>query len=299
MKLLFVFVLLCLCHIAQARECKPHLTIYLKQEGCPWSEKLYREVVSSKEFLSLLEPHMDVHILFTEGSKETPNFVLLDKQGLPIHEVGFLPLASDHYAQYFLDLLDPYYKIDRILSDGSLKRLSEQEVEDLYKTARLHGFKRYQKEIFDFGIHHMESLFFLLEAYEETLSHLKRKDPKVLALKQKIQSKDPKNRKGAHLRIAMTDFRVNVQRMKAHESPHDVVEPLLQYMKTFGSSDEENAWRIEMIISQFFFSRHRIKSAIRHAEESCCRAPKIVQAEVEQTLQFLQQYKDEHQEKEG
>ena len=285
-------------------ENSPRIITFIESPNCPWSEKLLKEVLEDSVFLETIQGKIIMEaIQIFEGASlgdpepmwveryqvhEFPTVILVDEMGEEIFRSGFLPLTGKAYADYLVRQAEQYRSFQRKWESAKGKDLSGKQLEELYKEAREYGFKKYRDEIFLFGKKALKSTFFLLEEYESCLASHKRKDPMVLELKKKLISMDPKNEQGTWLRIAMVDFQQNVKRMKKNEEPKEVVEPLIEYIDKFGEKDTENAWRLDMMVSQFLFSQNKLSAAIKYAKKSLQAAPEVVRSDVAQTVAYLE-----------
>ena len=66
-----------------------------------------------------------------------------------------------------------------------------------------------------------------------------------------------------------------------------VIEPLQNYLSSFGEQDPENVWRVEMMIAQFYLDQDEWRSALQHAQVAYESAPTTKQAELEYSLNYI------------
>lgn len=130
-----------------------------------------------------------------------------------------------------------------------------------------------------------------MEKYNELAEGGKKmSDPEIKRLRKEILSRDPKNKDGAHLRLAILDFRVLSNRHKVRDNSNEAIEPLLEYVKEFKNKDKENIWQVEMMMAQYLFSRNKYELALNHAEASYETAPEIVKSEIGQTVEYMKTF---------
>ena len=283
----------------------PLLVVFFGSGWCPWSEKMAREVFSHQGFKESMEGEcltVKIELPAKESAdpsfaelkslaaeydvKESPTLVLLSAEGEFIAKEGYFLLQAEGFAKHFKESFHGFKEIKEKLQSSQVS-LSESLLQQLHQKARDFGFHRLQEEIVNLGTKIAKEPFFFLEKYESLSKERKKKDLEVQALRKKILSLDPKNVKKTHLRLAMIDFTNRIDHKKSKKEPKSVVEPLISYIKQFGKNDEENLWKIEMMVAQYFFSKKEIASAIKHAERSLEAAPEQVKSDVMQTLIYL------------
>ena len=120
-------------------------------------------------------------------------------------------------------------------------------------------------KILDEAVKEDRSVKLLIERYSDLLSQGK----KTGGLRKQILDKDPDNRSGAHLRVAMLDFQCESS-----------VGPLLRYLEKFGDRNDEDLWRVYLIVSQFFLTQEKSEEALKHAVSSLSHAPESKKLEV-------------------
>lgn len=288
--------------IAQASN-KPLLIAFLGSEWCPWSEKLISEVLIDQRFTQALKDELlfvwvDVpEYLSQEGLQNTlkekyqvqelPTLVIVHPNEEEISRVGYLPYEPEKYAGHLKQILFLYQEFKNLQERRSLPSLSLEKLKTLYEQASLLGCKRYREEILLAGLQIDTGTFFLLEHYADLLKTKKMKNEHVVALRKKIVSKDPKNIEGAHLSLAVLEFEALSRRGKKGEDPQVALVPLIDYIKRFGSKDVENHWKVEMMISQYLFSKNRILPALEHAQASYAAAPEQAKKEIALTINYL------------
>ncbi len=86
--------------------------------------------------------------------------------------------------------------------------------------------------------------------------------------------------------LALIDFHTAVLRK---ESPQKAAFFLISYLREF-PSDREHAWKLQMMIAQFFFSRGLAELAIPYARASFKAAPPIVRKQLSDTISYMRKY---------
>lgn len=287
---------------------KALLLVFVGSDWCPWSEKLQEEVLVNETFLKELSNDVVfVWVDFPEKLEqpedkksenlrlknkfavhEFPSLVLMDLSEQEITKLGYLPMPPQEFSVYLKGLLSHYRELQPLVEGPQLKDLNEVRLEEIYTKAQCSGFNRFKDMILEAGLKRNKGPFFLLEKYTTLLEcGKKKKDLEVQTLRDEIIKRDPKNEKGSHLRLALLDFQLLATKYKKKDKTETVVEPLMEYVKRFGSKDKENTWRVEMMIAQYLFSKKIIGSALEHAKASYDTAPDILKPEIEETIKYL------------
>lgn len=282
-------------------EKKVLLVAFLGENWCPWSEKLKRDVLNSQEFLHKLEglAHLAVAIVDEEESErnkalqevfhieQTPTLVLFDYSQEEIARLGFLPLNSEEYAQAAIELTEHFEEVVSFLNNPQLKK-SEEEMVELYLKAKKLSSKSYGNQILQIGLKREKGSFFLLEKYESLLKKFKFKSKTVQKARKQVIERDPDNKMGTLLKMAMLEFQELSPKVKGKNKIDKAISPLVNYVQKFGKQDRENLWRVEMMIAQFLFAKNELEQALVHARASLDVAPENMKGEVEEMVDYLQ-----------
>ena len=287
-------------HRAQ-NENKFLIVMFLGSQWCPWSQKMEREVFSDESFQDFLidtclfakveippTSAFDFNLKNLMSSldvKESPTFLLLSSSGELIKKEGFLSYDAKGLALYWKDGLDAFNNL--LNSLDTIKDVKDEKaLENLYQIATYHGFNNIKNRIIEVGLKICKNPFFYLEKYEALSKHKKFKHPEMISLRKKIIQMDPKNKQLSQLRLAIVDF-TNMQNRKKIKNSIEVVTPLVQYIKDFGSSDCENLWKIELMVAQYFLSRGEYKMAKEFAVQSKQHAPDVLKDELVSTIDYI------------
>lgn len=275
---------------------KPHLFIFLGKEWCPWSDKIVEDILGKDDFiLSLKEifivDKIDVSRTSEDGLDkkykvdQVPTFLLLDKKGEELARVGYLPKTSLEMAEYLKQIFARSDALQTKFSKNSLEHLPMEEIRHGYLEAKAVGFKKMEKELFNFGIEKDSSTFFLLAQYKD-LQITDRK--KIKKLRNLIEERDPGNKEGALLQMAILDFQTQEEFIS---NPHKAVKPLKKYLKNFGDRDIHNRWRIEMILAHYFLRKNEKKEALDYAQKALKTAPLQAREDIDQIILHINEGK--------
>lgn len=287
------------------KEKKPLLVAFLGPNWCPWSDQLEAEVLANPQFLAEMEKEfvlvkIDIPEDFEGASfpgkelknqlkvEECPSIVLLQPTGEEIAMLAYLPIDPREFSSYIKETLADFRKVSRITK----KQLDHMKVEDLksiYAKAGRLADETFKKAVLTQGLKIDRDPFFLLEEYGNLLIGGKANHWKIKSLRKKIVDRDPDNEGGFLRQLAVMDFEA-LTMIKKHQKAEIVVKPLVEYLQHFGKKDPENAWRIEMKVSQYFFTHNRIDEALHHAEASLQIAPEECKKEIVQSIEYLKTY---------
>jgi hypothetical protein len=182
----------------------PTFVAHLGNEQCPWSEKLRQE-------LPQIEKNYPCQKLRSDRS---PKLEFFDEQA--------------HLITTF-EAVPPLSEIERTLATYREICLDEvRDLKSLYTRARLIGCQRLVDHFLSLGLAQKEGIFFHLEKLATLAEQNLAKTPEAKELKNEILKRDPKNKEGSHLVLALLEFqeKKKSKRCKAH----DIVRPLIQYL---------------------------------------------------------------------
>jgi len=223
---------------------------------------------------------------------ECPCLVLIDPLGTPIAKLEYLPLQPKVFASYLREMLGDYREVATLSEKKAVKKLDVDQLKHLYAKAGRLADAAFKKALLDEGLKMDKSPYFLVEEYGRILANGKLSDRRLGNLRNKIFARDPKNQQGFQRKLAILDFEALSFAIKHTEEAERVIRPLVQYLKKFGDKDRENAWKIEMKISQYLFGQNLIEEALKHAQASLKLAPESAQEEVTRSVVYLQSKKN-------
>jgi len=281
---------------------KPLLIAFLGPNWCPWSDQLEAEVLAQPSFLNrvkkeavLVKVDIPEEYQATENSpnlvlkenfhiEECPSLVLVEPSGHLIAKLRYLPITTDEFASHIHEILQDYERISH-LPQG--QKLGVEEVKSLYVKAGRLADETFKKSLLKQGLRIDRSPYFLLEQYKNMLSSAKLKDPKLVRIRNKIIARDRKNQSGFRRKLALMDFQTLAHAVQKPQKSDRVIQPLVEYLQKFGKRDPENAWRLEMMISQYLFGHNKTQEALKHARASYAIAPDSAKDEISQSIDYL------------
>lgn len=250
-----------------------------------WSEKMEKELLEDAFFAQELS---DVFAfikveenspLFSKFQPEvTPMVLLLNEEEELITKFGYLSLDPQEYAEYIHHFLEEYIAIQKTLKVTS----DPIDLENLFEKARSLGSRVLEEKIFEKGIAQPLGTYFLLEKYAEHQGFDEESVKKRAEIKEEVEHRDPNNVRKSFYRLALMDF----QRMVKNTEGKEAVRPLLQYIEMF-PEDEERGWKIEMMISQYLFTKGYLNESLFHARACYKKAPLPIRKDIAESIQHI------------
>lgn len=264
-------------------------------EECPWSKKLYEEVLTNPHFLEKIAP---VALVWEVGKeeeairaryplKERPLIVILDPQGMEFARLGILPLEGEGYGEEIYERIASFQDICAALDlDGGA--FEENRWQELYKKAKTLTADCYRQVILERGVKSEKGVFFHLEKYADLLGKCRKGHPELARFKEKIFKRDKRNRKGTRFQIAVLDFENRARHHKSKGHIKKNIKPLLEYIAQWGSKDSAYMWRAEKMAAEYLWSKGMIAQAMKHAQIAHEAAPQEGQGEISQLIALMQ-----------
>ncbi len=273
---------------------KPALLVFLSLNSCPWCDKLIKEVLDQEQFRqSIGESFNLLKVYMSDGSQEeickkyhidqVPMFVLIDKEGMEITRVGYLPKTPQEMAEHLKGLLTKVELLQDKMAQIDLKAVPIEILRHYYTEAKTIGFKKLQMELLSTGLQVDSGTFFLLEQYKNYLG-LDRK--KAKNIKEEIKSRDPNNEEGSQLQLALLEFQ---ERQELSLTLEEVIKPLKKYLKHFGQEDKEHRWQVEMTLAQYCLSKGQEEKALDYARKALQDAPLEAQEDIKEAIQYIRE----------
>lgn len=243
--------------------------IYLQNENrADWEEKLEKEIFQDPEFVFATREKLS---FIKNPTKNTSSLILADENGKMIVQVGFLSGGGKKYSEHLLSLVEMYVEISLALSSQN------PDLKSLYEKAKTLGSLDLIDQVFERGVESDQGAYFLVEKY----ALLSSQDSEDLTdLRAEISKRDVKNKYGS--RIALIDFQ---KLMQTEDDSKKAVIPLLAYIES--NKDAKDLWKIEMVISQFFYNQELYDEALKHARKCYKQAPERVKKQIAEKIRYI------------
>ena len=291
---------------------KPLLLFFTGSDWCGWCNKLEEESLGSADFSNAVADKfvfvkLDFPLYSPQdqqlknknkqlqqkfGVRSFPTIVLYDvQQNQQIGTTGYRPGGGKQYADYLQKMVRDYSSYKQKMSALDSEKYLEKELKQLYDKSKELGRVQDSKKILKCGMASDHPHFFSIEQYRVLAEEGQMKNQEAVALREKLLADDPDNLHATHYQIALIDYEtLTMQIGNTHGSYEATVEPLISYINKFGSNDRENAWRLEMIVSQVYLDENQMSHALRHAEASYASAPAGAKQQIDRTIQSIRSH---------
>ena len=278
---------------------KPILMAFVGSEWCPWSDKILQEVLTQPEFENALKESVvfvRVDFPYTGISPESeklkekfnirqlPTLVLVSSKEEEIAKMGYLPLKPVEFAVHLERILHGYKKLVSRVNESDLNQMPIEEMRHLYRESYIYNLAKFKDALLSVGISRDPGTFFLLEKYSALV---KAEPKKAKELREQIETKDPENKEGSILQLAVIDFHA---RAEVSDDTQKVLKPLKKYLREFGEQDRGNVWRVQMMIAQYLFHKKENKEdTFKAAEKAIEAAPEEAKPELRDFLSYMRE----------
>lgn len=215
-----------------------------------------------------------------------PALVLIDYEQREIARLGYLPESGKTFAKELLAVLKSDEELHAYLS--RIEMLSSEELIKGYKLAVELQQASAIAQFLEVGSRSLEPAFFLIEQYCQLVENKMAETAQAEEIRARLFKTDPNNEQGYLFTIALLDFQARSDSQE-HFSPEEVIAPLKDYLVSFGKQDEENRWRVEMMIAQFYLDQDEWTSALTHAQTAYNCAPDEQKAQMEHSLHYIKE----------
>jgi protein disulfide-isomerase len=279
-----------------AQENRPVVAVFLSAQGCPWSQKLFSDVLGSPLFREKVGAEAILwQVLLQEGDKDLrekyhvqvcPQILLLDPRGKEFARMEYLPLDAMGYAAEIHCLIENFQELCRVLEKEDAL-FEEQKWQDLYAKAQKFSAPYFKQIILERGLQQEKGTFFHVEKFAALLEKYKPKDPQVQKLKKQLLDLDPDNAQGTHFKVAVLEYKKTLSRLKKFDRMQKPLKPLLQFVSKFGKTDQENLWKAELMIAEYLFTKNSVAEALKHARASYLAAPGDAKQQIAETIAYM------------
>lgn len=275
----------------------PVVYLFLGSDWCQWSQKIINEIFASKDFESAVgnqfifakidfpeinrkneKTLVEHHKLKEKFNVESfPTLVMTDSNHQEITRISYTTERPAKYAELLQNLYLDYRSLRREYEKTDFLKASIESIQELYRRACILQCPELKKCILDKGLTVDQESYFALEKYSEFVKEGDATLVEARELRAKILQ-DTEGRQGVRLRLALLDFQAN------ESNPDKAIEPLGAYIADFGKSDQNNLWKLHLIISEYFQKQGLEQDAFEHAQKSLVEAPEAVKESVRRML---------------
>lgn len=296
--------------VTQSKEStKPVLLFFTGSDWCSWCQQLEKEVFNTQDFAQTssdrfvflkvdfpLNHSLPANV--TSQNKELqrkydirrfPTVVIIDSQQRQVGITGYRPGGGKSYSAHLDKIVSDYNSYQNRIQTIEKKKLSSEELKELYSKAKELGRLTEALQIVNAGISSTDNQYFMIEKYRFLADEGQIFDEGTIQLRKTILDADPANKSFAHYQIAVIDFEAACEEMeKENYSPDITVAPLVSYIEKFGKQDPGHLWKLEMIISQVYLEKGKLLEALKYAQASLESAPEPSKAEIGLAIKNIQ-----------
>jgi protein disulfide-isomerase len=288
---------------------KPLFLFFTGSDWCGWCHKLENEALSTNEFYDAagdkfifvmvdfpLKSPLDAKT--TAQNKELqrkygvqgfPTIILLDDNLQKIGQTGYQAGGGRAYAEQLKKMVESFKGYKQKLSKLNSSNMDSSELQTLYGKASELCRPEDTLRIIKVGMQNKDNHFFLLERFRFLAHEGQIHTSETQAIRQQLLQKDKNNALKTHYNIAVIEFEAYAHEMeKENYAPEIALAPLVAYIERFGDNDQENTWRLQMIIAQVYLDNDRLTDAIRYAKAAHALAPESSQLDIQTFIHNIQ-----------
>lgn len=288
---------------------KPLLLFFTGSDWCGWCTRLEEEVLNTPEFAEISDQHFifvrldfplynPIESQIASQNKELrkkfdvrsfPMIILIDENQSLIGSTGYRAGGGREYGNHLLRMVKDYRAYQQCIAELEKSKLSEQELQKLFEKARQLQRESDAEAILNKGLSQQDSFYFLREKFRSLAEKGYINSTETQAFKQKLLALDTQNIHHINYDIAMIEFEANCSQMENESFTLEAaIAPLVQYIEKFEKQDQDNAWRIQMIISQVYLDNNKLAKALQYAQKSYQTAPQSVQPDISIAIHNIQ-----------
>lgn len=216
-----------------------------------------------------------------------PTVVILLPTGGSMRFAGNFPKGADESAAMFLKESGKAIHLDEVMTHLDSSELSASDLEMLYAQAKQLDRADYVAVLLHAGIQAPENAFFLREQYRDLIAKGEMNSTEAEKVRDALITKDPDNSKGHHLFLAVLEFQ-SLAKINAHKREINTVSsPLHSYLEGVGNQDDENKWKVQLMLAHFFCTMGDSQKAVEYAQSALAKAPEHIRPEIETSIQKM------------
>lgn len=272
---------------ASRDQSKPMVLFFTGSDWCGWCHKLESESLDTKEFSDAVgDKFIFVKLDYpmkrkldektTASNQELkkrydvrgfPTLIILDRNQKQIGVTGYKAGGGRQYGEHLNSMIQGHSaynsKMDKLGSD----KLSSSDLKELYRKTQEYNYPNDAVRIVNAGVNTEDSHYFQIERYRLLGKEGRIHDKEALALKEELLKNDPENAVFTHYEVACIEFKAYYDQMRKENYSADLtVAPLVEYVQKFGEQDDENSWRVQMLIAQVYQDNNQKDKAIHYAQ---------------------------------
>lgn len=293
-------------------ENKPLFILFEGSDWCPSCKVLKSDILNTQTFIDLVSNHfifldvdfpvhqrLDAKKILQNQKLEKqfqvegfPTVVIALPNGDSLVFAGNFTKGPEESAHLFLKESSQAVELEKVMSHFDSSNVSAVDLKELYHQAKQLRRNDYAAVLLDAGSRSGENTFFLREQYRKLAEKGEIDSVEAKKIKQKLLAEDPENLQGHHLFLAVLDFqalaKINVHKKNLGE----IKSPLHSYLEGVGNRDNENKWRVQLMLAHFLYVMGEKDKAIDYAKAALERAPEHLRPEIELSIQKMTTKRD-------
>lgn len=296
--------------LEQAKSSSKNVILFFTgSDWCGWCTRLEEEVLNTSEFAQLagqqfifvkLDFPLNTPIDPTVAAQNKelrkrfdvrsfPTIFVLDENGKQIGSTGYRQGGAKEYYNHLMKMVTDYRGYQKRVAELGKTPFSPFELQKLYEKARALQREGDAVAITSIGLQDKSNVFFLKETFRHLAEEGKLNTDEAKKLKTALLESDPNNAQHIHYDVALIEFESSCSELeKDHYTPEVAVSPLVEYIDKFKQQDQDNIWRIQMLISQVFLDNNKLDKALKYAQQSYQVAPASVKPDIALAIDNIQ-----------
>lgn len=288
---------------------KPLFLFFTGSDWCGWCKKLEKEVLDTPEFSKAVGGKMIFVVLdypmkksidsrvYEQNQalkkqfaiKSYPTVVLINNNEELIGSTGYRSGGGQKYAQHLIKMVQEFTVYKQKMRRLALREYSGKELKRLYQKAHELGLEEDAHKLVQAGTQSDLPHFFLAERYRFLIKNGDLRSKEAASIKEQLLASDPKNEHLTHYQVAVAEFETLNEELESKKiNADDAVYPLVNYINQFQGKDFDNAWKLNMVISQVYLDENELQKALKYAQDAYMSAPSSIQKEISQAVNKIQ-----------
>jgi len=206
-----------------------------------------------------------------------------------IGTTGYRSGGGQKYAQHLIKMVQEFTAYKQKMRRLALREYSGKELKRLYQKAHELGLEEDADKLVLIGMNSELSHFFLAERYRTLIKNGNIHSEEAAAVKQRLLASDPHNEHLTHYQVAVAEFESLSGELESKKINADAaVLPLVNYVNEFQLDDTDNAWKLNMVISQVYLDENQLENALKYAQNAQASAPPSIKKEISQAVNKIQ-----------
>ena len=254
---------------------RPLILVFTGSDWCSWSQKLMRELFEEENFSaaighSFIFVHLDFpakgapneqHYMLEKqyAVQSFPTLIMIEPDGKEVTRLSYLESAPEQFACLLKQMFSKFSRLQHEVAKIDLASAEESKLEDLYCQAVQLRCPSLQAQLLDQGLKQEKGVFFSLEKFSQLVVEGKVDTAQGEAIKRQILERDPEDRQGGRLRLALLDFQSHI------DEPERAAKEPLSYLEDMQNVEDTNISRLHRVISEYFLEHGRQEEKKVHA----------------------------------